>query len=56
LEWIGTGSDEKLIDTSTMKTLLEIDPQFYRPGEVPYLRGSSEKIRSKLGWGPTISW
>lgn len=39
-----------------MKPLLEIDPQFYRPGEVPYLRGSAEKIRTKLGWEPTVNW
>lgn len=41
LLWRGEGSDEKLIDTQTNKILLEIDPQFYRPGEVPYLRGNS---------------
>jgi GDPmannose 4,6-dehydratase len=50
IEWQGSGSDEKLIDLKTSKTLLEIDPQFYRPGEVPFLRGDAEKIRTKLGW------
>jgi len=50
IEWEGKGVDEKLIDRSTGKVLLEIDPQFYRPGEVPYLRGSSEKMKKVLGW------
>jgi GDPmannose 4,6-dehydratase len=29
-----------------------IDPEFYRPAEVDYLRGSSEKARHKMGWTP----
>lgn len=29
-----------------------IDPEFYRPAEVDYLRGDSSKARDKLGWEP----
>jgi len=29
-----------------------IDPAFYRPAEVDFLRGDSSKARSKLGWEP----
>lgn len=29
-----------------------IDPQFYRPAEVDYLRGDSSKARNTLGWKP----
>ena len=29
-----------------------VDPEFYRPAEVDYLRGSSEKATLKLGWTP----
>ena len=29
-----------------------VDPEFYRPAEVDYLRGSSEKAKLKLGWTP----
>ena len=32
-----------------------IDPQFYRPAEVDYLRGDSSKIR-RLGWKPETSF
>ena len=56
IEWNGEGQDEKLIDTVTKKVLLEIDPQFYRPGEVPYLRGSYDKIKTQLNWEPRIGW
>tara|TARA_R110002110_G_scaffold21464_2_gene85345 strand:- start:7512 stop:8603 length:1092 start_codon:yes stop_codon:yes gene_type:complete len=29
-----------------------IDPEFYRPADVEYLKGSSKKARTKLGWTP----
>lgn len=33
-----------------------IDPQFYRPAEVDYLRGDSSKARCFLGWKPKHSF
>jgi len=33
-----------------------IDPKFYRPAEVEYLRGCPDKAKSKLGWRPTVSF
>ena len=38
------------------ETFFLVDPQFYRPCEVEYLRGSSRKIRQDLGWAPTYSF
>ena len=38
------------------KDFIVIDPQFYRPAEVDYLRGISNKARFKLGWTPEISF
>jgi GDPmannose 4,6-dehydratase len=35
---------------------VEIDPNLYRPAEVEYLKGSSEKARRQLGWIPEISF
>ena len=40
----------------TKRVLLEIDPQFFRPGEVPNLRGNYQKIKNELGWEPETSW
>jgi GDPmannose 4,6-dehydratase len=31
-----------------------IDPEFYRPAEVDYLRGNSDKAKKLLGWEPKI--
>ena len=56
LEWVGEGAEEKLYDATTKRVLLEIDPQFYRAGEVPYLRGCHDKITKALGWTPKIKW
>ena len=33
-----------------------IDPKFFRPCEVPYLRGDSAPIRQELGWSPQITY
>ena len=33
-----------------------IDPKFYRPAEVEYLRGSSAKAKRVLNWEPDINF
>jgi GDPmannose 4,6-dehydratase len=33
-----------------------IDPEFYRPCEVSYLKGDSSKAREKLNWKPEVSF
>lgn len=52
LVWQGSGLEEKGIDRKSGKTLVEIDPRFFRPTEVNYLCGDSTKAREKLGWRP----
>lgn len=46
-EIAGLGNYEKYI---------EIDPAFYRPAEVPDLKGDFSKIKEKLGWEPHITF
>ncbi len=41
---------------SSWKHLVYIDPQFYRPCEVEYLRGSCKKAKEKLNWSPKCSF
>ena len=53
LEFIGTGVDETGIDKATGKTLIEVDPRYFRPAEVDLLLGDSTKARNELGWKPT---
>lgn len=36
--------------------LIEIDPEFYRPGEVPFLKGSAKKFKTAFNWEPKTKW
>jgi len=52
LRWEGHGIDEKGIDTKTGRTLVAVDPRFFRPAEVEQLLGDPTKARTRLGWNP----
>jgi GDPmannose 4,6-dehydratase len=56
LRFEGTGTEERGIDTKTGKTIITVDPRYYRPTEVDSLLGDSTKARQKLGWAPKISF
>jgi GDPmannose 4,6-dehydratase len=56
VEIVGEGVNEMAIDTSTGKTIMKIDPIYFRPNEVPDLCGDSSKARENLGWSPQISF
>jgi GDPmannose 4,6-dehydratase len=48
--WEGSGLDEVGKDKKTGRTLIVIDPRYFRPTEVDYLLGDPTKAREKLGW------
>jgi GDPmannose 4,6-dehydratase len=48
--WQGSGAEEKGIDKSTGKVLVEVDPRYFRPTEVDALLGDASKAHAKLGW------
>ena len=52
LEWKGSGVDEKGIEKTTGKILVEVDPKYFRPAEVELLIGDPAKAKEKLGWVP----
>jgi len=52
LEWRGEGIDEKGYDKQTGKSLVEVDPKYFRPAEVDQLLGNPAKAKAKLGWNP----
>ena len=52
LEWKGTGVDEKGVDRKTGKTLVAVDPRYFRPTEVEQLLGNPAKAMRELGWNP----
>ncbi len=56
LEWQGEGVEEKGIDKDTGKTIISIDPQFFRSAEVPYLLGDPAKAKRDLGWEPKVKF
>lgn len=52
IEWKGRGLEEVGVDRATGRTLVEIDPVYFRPAEVESLIGDASKAREKLGWEP----
>jgi GDPmannose 4,6-dehydratase len=52
LEWSGKEQRETGIDVATGKTLVRVNPKFYRPAEVDLLIGCADKAKDKLGWEP----
>ncbi|ARN74949.1 GDP-mannose 4,6-dehydratase [Oceanicoccus sagamiensis] len=50
LEWQGKEEHEIGICTATNKTLVRVNPQFYRPAEVELLIGDASKAKDILGW------
>lgn len=55
LEWKGKAEKEKGINKANGKTLVEIDPKYYRPTEVDLLVGDATKAKEKLGWTPKLT-
>ncbi len=55
LTFEGHAENEIGIDTATGKTLVRINPKFYRPAEVELLIGDPTHAKQKLGWEPTTS-
>ena len=56
LEWKGKGVKEKGVDAANGRTLVAISPEYFRPVEVPYLRGDTAKAKTVLGWEPKVGF
>jgi GDPmannose 4,6-dehydratase len=56
IDWRGTGVDEVGVDLGTGRTLVRIDPRYFRPAEVETLLGDPSKARQKLGWSAECSF
>jgi GDPmannose 4,6-dehydratase len=56
VEWRGNGIDETGVDCATGKTVVRINPDFFRPAEVELLIGDPQKAETKLGWKREISF
>jgi len=66
IEWTGDGIDTKGIVKSFEsrwsyrltpgEVLIEIDPRYFRPTEVDYLKADISKARRQLGWEPRVTF
>ncbi len=54
--WQGEGLTEKGIDQNTGKTIIEIDPKYFRPAEVEVLLGDYSKAKKELNWQPKVKF
>lgn len=52
VDFRGAAENETAVDTATGKTVMRVNPKFYRPAEVELLIGDPAKAKAKLGWVP----
>lgn len=52
IKWQGKKEKEVGIDKNTGKTIIKIDPRYYRPTEVELLLGDPSKAEKRLKWTP----
>ncbi|MBV8404641.1 MAG: GDP-mannose 4,6-dehydratase [Gammaproteobacteria bacterium] len=52
IEWRGNGTDEVGVDRRSGRTVVRVDPRYFRPAEVETLLGDATRARTDLGWAP----
>ncbi len=56
IRWSGRGVEEVGVDAASGRTVVRVDPRYFRPAEVDSLLGDASRIRSELGWQPETSF
>ncbi|MBF0572283.1 MAG: GDP-mannose 4,6-dehydratase, partial [Desulfamplus sp.] len=56
IKWEGEGVNEKGINIENGKTVVAVDPRYFRPTEVETLLGDPSKAKANLGWQPKIGF
>ena len=56
INWKGKDLDEVGYNAKTKKILVKIDPYYFRPNELVYLRGDCSKLKKILKWKPKTSF
>ena len=54
IEWKGEAENTIGVDRNTGKTIIKVNPKFYRPCEVDLLIGNPAKAEKVLGWKPKV--
>lgn len=55
ITWHGRGAEEKGVDLKG-RTIVAVDPRYYRPTEVETLQGDASKAKRELNWQPRTSF
>lgn len=56
VEFRGKGLEETGVDRATGRTVVRVNPKFFRPAEVELLLGDPSKAERELGWKRRISF
>ncbi|MDR1961146.1 MAG: GDP-mannose 4,6-dehydratase [Gracilibacteraceae bacterium] len=56
IEWAGSGVDETGKDKASGRTVVKVNPRFFRPAEVEVLLGNPAKAEKQLGWKREIKF
>ncbi len=56
IEWRGSGVEETGVHKANGRTVVAVDPRYFRPTEVETLLGDPSRAREKLGWAPTVGF
>jgi GDPmannose 4,6-dehydratase len=56
LEWRGEGLEETGIEIASGRTLVRVDPKYFRLTEVDLLLGDCTKAKTMLGWQPAVTF
>ena len=54
ITWKGKGINEVGVNADNGKTIIAVDPRYFRPAEVELLRGDYRKAAEELGWKPEV--
>jgi GDPmannose 4,6-dehydratase len=54
--WKGDGLEEIGVDKISGRTIIKVNPKYFRPAEVETLLGDASKAKEKLGWEPKTSF
>jgi GDPmannose 4,6-dehydratase len=56
IQWEGEGISERGVNMANGKTIVAVDPMYFRPTEVENLLGDPTKAKKKLGWVPKTTF
>lgn len=56
IDWQGKGAEEIAVDRKSGQVVVGVNPKYFRPTEVDYLRGDASKAREILGWKPSTTF